>query len=394
MENNMYYGVDMSKEEWRDIPGLEGVAQASNWGRVRTVDRYVTYNNGRKAFYTGKILSISRQGQVNISGHLYMVNKLIANTFIPDYVEGLHIINNDSNKTNCRLDNIDINVLCYAQRNNPLPYKIKLHGDKIEGGFSKGQRILLDITIANTVEKPLHRLREDNIKPNLKNMTKGIDYLDLIEYSDINEYLQLLIDLGYEQKNFERIEHIYIFSERGVAKVMSSLHNTNPAKWEFLNNFVNEYFNMREQLQNQVPQLTEKQLCILALYEGGAEAVTAGKRLSEIEVQEATAPLLDTIEKQAPKVDKFDKYMESDGTYNATNTAKLLNISSAQKFNNLLKEMKIQYKTGKNWVLYSKYQWLIDEGYCKYIEGENSNYSYMQLRWYPKGVDWLRTQIQ
>lgn len=30
MESNICYEVDMSREEWRDIPELEGVAQASN----------------------------------------------------------------------------------------------------------------------------------------------------------------------------------------------------------------------------------------------------------------------------------------------------------------------------------------------------------------------------
>lgn len=269
------------------------------------------------------------------------------------------------------------------------------HIPVIEGGFAEGERVLFDITLARYAGKDVVDLRTWNICPNLPLWEKGIDYIDLKEYANINDYIQLLLDLGYVTQAISKSEHIFIFSERGVTKVMSTLKNSNPAKWQFLNNFVNEYFNMREQLQNQVPQLTKKQQLQLQLFsDDEMEVVAAHKELLKLEVQEATAPLLDTIEEQAPKVDKFDRYMESDGTYNATNTAKLLNISSAQKFNNLLKDEKIQYRSGKNWVLYSKYQWLIDEGYCKYIEGENSNYSYIQLRWYPKGVDWLRTQIQ
>ena len=49
---------------------------------------------------------------------------------------------------------------------------------------------------------------------------------------------------------------------------------------------------------HQHPEITEKQQCILAIYDGGASAVTASKRLVEIEVQEATAQLKGTIAEQ------------------------------------------------------------------------------------------------
>lgn len=398
--NNMCYGVDMSREEWRTKPEWKGYYEFSNWGRARSVGRVVQCSNGQLRTIKSKILKVDKHGYV----HIYIEGKsqylllyyVIADLFIEDFIQGAPISPRDGNRQNCRLDNLLLGATCSTSDLLKLSISNKevQHIPVIEGGFAEGERVLFDLTLARYAGKDVVDLRTWNICPNLNNWEKGVDYIDLKEYANINDYMQLLLDLGYVTQAISKSEHIYIFSERGVAKVMSTLRNSNPQKWAFLNNFVNEYFNMREQIKNQVPQLTEKQSCILALYEGGAGAVTAGKRLSEIEVQEATAPLLDTIEKQAPKVDKFDRYMESDGTYNATNTAKLLNISSAQKFNNLLKDEKIQYRSGKNWVLYSKYQWLIDEGYCKYIEGENSNYSYIQLRWYPKGVDWLRTQLQ
>lgn len=401
--NNMCYGVDMSKEEWRTKPEWKGYYEFSNWGRCRSVDRVINYSNGRQRYYPSKLRKINDDGSIilQIQGIRYNedMKNVIAELFIPQYRQGMPLSFKDVNTNNYRLDNIVLGIWNDIGDTKMIPYDI--HNidlsindvPVIEGGFGQGTKVLFDITLAEKAHKFLGNLRKDNIIPNLNNMTEGVDYINLMDYN-FNQYIPLLMDLGYTMNSFTKSSNIFIFSERGVSKVMSSLQNTNPAKWQFLNNFVNEYFNMREQIQNQVPQLTEKQSCILALYEGGAEAVIAGKRLSELEVQEATAPLLDTIEKQAPKVDKFERYMESDGTYNATNTAKLLNISSAQKFNNLLKDEKIQYRSGKNWVLYSKYQWLIDEGYCKYIEGENSNYSYIQLRWFPKGVDWLRTQLQ
>lgn len=407
--NNMCYGVDMSKEEWRTKPEWKGYYEFSNWGRVRSLDRWVSNGKGKR-FVEGQFLSTNVVGkdvivQLRYNGrkHTHILAKIIAELFMPNYDDSKPIVFKDGNSNNCRLDNLENTIQLgdsyFHQYELSAPI-VQLNNNVqdtpiIEGGFAVGQRILFDLQLADKIGKPLGQFRDENIMPNIDNMAKGIDYIDLTECNSINDYIDLLIKLGYTTHGLLRTQHIYIFSERGVAKVMSTLKNSNPAKWEFLNNFVNEYFNMREQIKNQVPQLTRKQQLQLQLFsDDEMEVVAAHKELLKLEVQEATAPLLDTIEKQAPKVDKFDRYMESDGTYNATNTAKLLNISSAQKFNNLLKDEKIQYRSGKNWVLYSKYQWLIDEGYCKYIEGENSNYSYIQLRWFPKGVDWLRTQLQ
>lgn len=395
------YGISMESEIWRTKPEWKGYYEFSNWGRCRSLDRPLVYKDGRQGIRKGKIVKVNEWGQVatHINGTIKYITLyyVIAELFISDYIEGTPITPIDGNRQNCRLDNLFIGAV--GSTSDSLKLSISnnevQHIPVIEGGFAEGERVLFDITLARYAGKDVVDLRTWNICPNLPLWEKGIDYIDLKEYANINDYIPLLLDLGYVTQAISKSEHIFIFSERGVAKVMSALKNSNPAKWEFLNNFVNEYFNMREQIKNQVPQLTRKQQLQLQLFsDDEMEVVAAHKELLKLEVQEATAPLLDTIEEQAPKVDKFDRYMESDGTYNATNTAKLLNISSAQKFNNLLKDGKIQYRSGKNWVLYSKYQWLIDEGYCKYIEGENSNYSYIQLRWYPKGVDWLRTQIQ
>lgn len=374
--NNMCYGVDMSREEWRTKPEWKGYYEFSNWGRCRSLDRPLVYKDGRQGIRKGKIVKVNEWGQVatHINGTIKYITLyyVIAELFISDYIEGTPITPIDGNRQNCRLDNLFIGAV--GSTSDSLKLSISnnevQHIPVIEGGFAEGERVLFDITLARYAGKDVVDLRTWNICPNLPLWEKGIDYIDLKEYANINDYIPLLLDLGYVTQAISKSEHIFIFSERGVAKVMSTLKNSNPAKWQFLNNFVNEYFNMREQIKNQVPQLTRKQQLQLQLFSNDEmEVVAAHKELLKLEVQEATKPLVDTIEKQAPKVDKFDRYMESDGTYNATNTAKLLNISSAQKFNNLLKDEKIQYRSGKNWVLYSKYQWLIDEGYCKYIEG-------------------------
>lgn len=403
--SNICYGVDMSKEIWRTKPEWEGYYEFSNWGGARSVDRWLTYSNGSTRLQRGKNLKINPDGSIvlQIQGKRYprVMRNIIAELFIDGYKEGMPISFRDNNEANCSLDNIIIGVVRDdIGKTSLLPYNLNITNELIhnipviEGGFNEGQRVLFDITLANKIGKPLGQFRGDNITPNLDNWEKGVDYIDLMEYANFNDYIPLLLDLGYSMNSFIKSNNIFIFSERGTAKVMSSLHNSNPVKWEFLNNFVNEYFNMREQIKNQVPQLTRKQQLRLQLFsDDEMEVVAAHKELLKLEVQEATQPLIQTIEEQAPKVDKYDKLMESDGTYNATNSAKLLDIPTAQQFNKLLKEHKIQYKSGGNWVLTANYTWLVDEGYCKYIQGQNTNYSYIQLRWYPKGIEWLRDNI-
>ena len=70
----------------------------------------------------------------------------------------------------------------------------------------------------------------------------------------------------------------------------------------FCAKYVERFNEMEKELKSksvhQYPELTEKQQCILAVYDGGESAVTASKRLVEIEVQEATAPLKGTIAEQ------------------------------------------------------------------------------------------------
>lgn len=47
------------QEAWKNISGYEGWYQVSDRGRVRSVDRTVTYRNGRERFYKGKLLKES-----------------------------------------------------------------------------------------------------------------------------------------------------------------------------------------------------------------------------------------------------------------------------------------------------------------------------------------------
>lgn len=54
-------------EQWRPIPGYEGVYEASDGGSIRSIDRIVFDSNGRKMKYRGRI----RKTYVHPKGYLY-----------------------------------------------------------------------------------------------------------------------------------------------------------------------------------------------------------------------------------------------------------------------------------------------------------------------------------
>lgn len=66
--------MDLSREEWRDIPGFEGYYQASNCGNIRSIDRYVPHNcgNGTRTI-KGRILK--QQVMVQTQYYCVMLSK-------------------------------------------------------------------------------------------------------------------------------------------------------------------------------------------------------------------------------------------------------------------------------------------------------------------------------
>lgn len=70
---------------------------------------------------------------------------------------------------------------------------------------------------------------------------------------------------------------------------------------------------------------------------------------------EALKALVASEEKRLEVERKNAILMHVNATYTATEIAKELNMKSANELNKALSDMKIQYKVGKTWVLYSQY---------------------------------------
>ena len=105
----------MENEIWKDVKGYEGIYQVSNFGRVRSLDRWIE-RNGKPAFIKGKMLKFHKrsgynyvQFRVNGDGknHHHAVHRLVGIAFVPGYSEKYDINHKDNNRTNNHADNLE-----------------------------------------------------------------------------------------------------------------------------------------------------------------------------------------------------------------------------------------------------------------------------------------------
>ena len=109
----------------------------------------------------------------------------------------------------------------------------------------------------------------------------------------------------------------------------------------------------------------------------------AKKWIEEETVRQEQAKL---IEEQKPKVEFYEKVLDSKNTYTTTQIAKDYGMS-AINFNSLLKDLKVQYRNNGQWILYSKYQ---NEGYTESKTSiSESGISFINTRWTQKGREFL-----
>ena len=154
----------------------------------------------------------------------------------------------------------------------------------VEGGFGKDQKVILAKTIAEIHNQPLKKINQ-LIKDNIEEFEIGVDLLDLKSgYLESTEFLKGIMN----KQSISNSTNIYLLSEQGYMLLVGFM-KTEKAK-EIRKKLRREYFAMRKVI-NSTEQL--KATYLLAIYNGGQDAVTASKKLTEIEVEEAKKPLIE-----------------------------------------------------------------------------------------------------
>lgn len=100
-------------EQWRDIPGYEGRYQASNLGRIRSLDRRVPCAHGATRLMRGRVL---KPAGSKYNRHLMVVlghgkngspvHQLVAHAFLGPRPEGQEVRHLDGNPLNNNVDNL------------------------------------------------------------------------------------------------------------------------------------------------------------------------------------------------------------------------------------------------------------------------------------------------
>ncbi|MDB2105974.1 phage regulatory protein/antirepressor Ant [Clostridium paraputrificum] len=192
------------------------------------------------------------------------------------------------------------------------------------------------------------------------------------EHNDTKKRIRELVrDMGEISHNYfvpseykdslNRTQEEYLLTRDGFSLLVMGFTGAPPLKWKL--KYIDAFNKMEQALRNQVPQLSEKQQCILAIYDGGQGAIQGAKRLSEIEIAEAVAPLEAKIEEQKPLVTFAEQVGDSCDLISVRELAKLANDENLD-----IGEKRL-------------FQWLRENGYLsdKKVNGNFTNEPYQRF---------------
>ena len=218
-----------------------------------------------------------------------------------------------------------------------------------------------EVVITTKTLAEVYECNEKQIKQNNNNnkdkFIEGKHY-----YKLQGEKLKKLRVENFDLQISPMTRELYLWTKRGASRHCKML-GTDKA-WEMFDTLEENYFNPK-------PQLTKHDQAILNIINSKTdiEQAIAIKDFEKV----VTEPLHDEIKVLKPKAHYTDIILQNKGLIKVTSIAKDYGMS-AQEFNKLLCDFKIQYRLGNQWFLYKKYQ---NKGYT---HSETVNYKHKDGR--------------
>lgn len=260
----------------------------------------------------------------------------------------------------------------------------------IYGGFGEGQKVMLARDIAEIHNTELKNINQ-NINRNIKRFRENVDIIDLklaITPSDCHTR-DVLLNLGFNQSQINASKNIYLLSERGYAKLIKIM-DTDLA-WEIHDKLIDEYFQLREQKEQEQQTLladTRYAEALLELYD-----LTGHDKNKTLNI--AGALQGQTKEDITINIEAVDESTYKPHYYSITELANsgLVPYYTTMSINSVLREKGILTNRKNN----KPYQRFIDNGYFEYgIIKEYDKYDYRgepvrRKGWIltPQGWEWI-----
>lgn len=214
------------EEIWKDIPGYEGCYQASNLGRIKSLERKVEYNNQEDRILKEKIMKLNptTRGYIRIGlckkgrSRSHFVHRLIVSTFIGE--SNLQVNHIDGVKTNNNIDNLEYVThqenIKHAVRIGLIKNNSKINEKLIIKDYKNGFRLRQLEKKYKTSHQDIRRVLKAN---NIEIESKGIRRR---RYEIDELVLKQLIDKGYNNSEISRKLNVSRYSVRYRRQLLES----------------------------------------------------------------------------------------------------------------------------------------------------------------------------